>query len=194
MAISNLSTGLRPGVCTSTTRPSAPFEGQMIYETDTDKVLVWNGSAWYANWNLPWGFIGSSTGTASTAITGGTALSVLTLTVTMVAGRRYEVYGKVGFQPSANTVGNMMYVSCSGFTSEHLWYRGDQILANYPQVVSGTIIASASDFGVTSGTSSKTLTLHLRTSGNGALNTNPDAIVGANSAPQIFAVRDIGPV
>ena len=47
MGISNFSTsGLKPGVCTSTTRPTAPYEGMMIYETDTDKVLVWNGSAW----------------------------------------------------------------------------------------------------------------------------------------------------
>ena len=36
----------KPGVCTSSTRPATPYEGQMIYETDTDKVLVWNGSAW----------------------------------------------------------------------------------------------------------------------------------------------------
>ena len=46
MAISNLSTGLRPGVCTSTTRPSTPFEGQMIYETDTDMLAIYNGTAW----------------------------------------------------------------------------------------------------------------------------------------------------
>lgn len=46
MAISNNSTGLRPGVCTSTTRPTSPYEGQMIYETDTDMVAIWNGSAW----------------------------------------------------------------------------------------------------------------------------------------------------
>lgn len=46
MAISNNSTGSRPGVCTSTTRPTAPYEGQMIYETDTDTVVVWNGTAW----------------------------------------------------------------------------------------------------------------------------------------------------
>ena len=38
--------GLRSGVCTSTTRPAAPYEGQMIYETDTDMVALWNGSAW----------------------------------------------------------------------------------------------------------------------------------------------------
>lgn len=34
------------GVCTSSTRPASPFEGQMIYETDTDMVAIWNGSAW----------------------------------------------------------------------------------------------------------------------------------------------------
>jgi hypothetical protein len=36
------------GVCTSSTRPASPFEGQVIYETDTDRVLVWNASAWVA--------------------------------------------------------------------------------------------------------------------------------------------------
>ena len=34
------------GVCTSSTRPASPYEGQVIYETDTDRVLVWNNSAW----------------------------------------------------------------------------------------------------------------------------------------------------
>ena len=65
MAISNNSTGLRPGVCTSTTRPTAPYEGQMIYETDTDKVLVWNGTAWYPNWNMPWGIVDATAGGTS---------------------------------------------------------------------------------------------------------------------------------
>ena len=37
---------LRPGVCTSSTRPAAPFEGQTIYETDTDRLLSYDGSAW----------------------------------------------------------------------------------------------------------------------------------------------------
>lgn len=48
MAISSaLGTGsLTPGVCTSSTRPTAPFEGQLVYETDTDRVLIWNNSAW----------------------------------------------------------------------------------------------------------------------------------------------------
>lgn len=36
----------KPGVCTSSTRPASPYEGQYIYETDTDKTWFWNGSAW----------------------------------------------------------------------------------------------------------------------------------------------------
>ena len=34
-------------VCASTTRPSSPFEGQEIYETDTQKTLVYNGTSWF---------------------------------------------------------------------------------------------------------------------------------------------------
>ena len=46
MPISNLSNGLRTGVCTSTNRPTTPYEGQVIYETDTDLSYVWGGTAW----------------------------------------------------------------------------------------------------------------------------------------------------
>lgn len=33
-------------ICTSSTRPASPFEGQTIYETDNSRQLVWDGSAW----------------------------------------------------------------------------------------------------------------------------------------------------
>lgn len=36
----------RPGVCTSSTRPASPFTGQVIYETDTGYLRVWDGAAW----------------------------------------------------------------------------------------------------------------------------------------------------
>lgn len=32
--------------CTSATRPSSPHEGMTIYETDTDRHMVYSGSAW----------------------------------------------------------------------------------------------------------------------------------------------------
>ena len=46
MTISATTQGLRPGVCTSSNRPATPFEGQMIYETDTDVLSIWTGAAW----------------------------------------------------------------------------------------------------------------------------------------------------
>lgn len=46
MTISATTQGLRPGVCTSTSRPSTPFTGQLIYETDTNRLAVWNGTSW----------------------------------------------------------------------------------------------------------------------------------------------------
>lgn len=33
-------------ICTSTTRPATPFHGQSIYETDTKKEYVYNGTLW----------------------------------------------------------------------------------------------------------------------------------------------------
>ena len=49
MAINNVTGAqsiIKAGVCTSSTRPASPYDGQMIYETDTDRALVWDGSAW----------------------------------------------------------------------------------------------------------------------------------------------------
>lgn len=33
-------------VCTSGTHPSSPDVGMYVHETDTDRLLVWNGSTW----------------------------------------------------------------------------------------------------------------------------------------------------
>lgn len=33
-------------ICTSSSRPSSPWDGQIIFETDTESLQVWDGSAW----------------------------------------------------------------------------------------------------------------------------------------------------
>jgi hypothetical protein len=80
---------IKPGVCTSTTRPASPYEGQVIYETDTDKVLVWNGTAWYPNWNTAWGIVANTIGTTNTIASG--ILTPLNTTFTAVANRTYKI-------------------------------------------------------------------------------------------------------
>lgn len=99
----------QPGVCTSTTRPASPFEGQVIYETDTDKVLVYNGSAWYPNWNLPWGAVSRTSYTSDQgSITTEVDVTGSSQTFTAVANRLY----KISFQASyfSTVAGNMPLV------------------------------------------------------------------------------------
>jgi len=67
----------KPGVCTSATRPASPYQGMMVYETDTGRTLLWTGSTWVivgdpANFSLDatgaivapnqWTYTGDSTG------------------------------------------------------------------------------------------------------------------------------------
>jgi hypothetical protein len=90
MAISNNSTGLRPGVCTSTTRPTAPYEGQHIYETDTDIEYVWSGSAWVVNYvsAASPAFTGTPTAPTAAAGTNTTQLATTAFTTTAVSNIR----------------------------------------------------------------------------------------------------------
>jgi len=46
MTITATSQGLKPGVCTSSNRPASPFDGMVVYETDTNVVSVYDGAAW----------------------------------------------------------------------------------------------------------------------------------------------------
>lgn len=69
---------LKPGVCTSSTRPSNPFTGQTIYETDTTLAKVWNGSAWV---DYPPG----KANTASPTFTGTVTLPTTTVTGVLTA-------------------------------------------------------------------------------------------------------------
>ena len=49
---------IKPGVIDSAaTRPASPYEGQVIFQKDTDQLLVWNGTAWVV--------IGNATGGGS---------------------------------------------------------------------------------------------------------------------------------
>lgn len=62
MSISNQSAGFRPGVCLSTNRPINPFNGQVIYETDTGLLRIWNGSSWTSpKFDNPLGVVSGST-------------------------------------------------------------------------------------------------------------------------------------
>ena len=43
---------IKAGVVTSSTRPAVPYVGQLIYETDTNRLAAYNGSAWVSQNSL----------------------------------------------------------------------------------------------------------------------------------------------
>lgn len=83
-------------------RPSSPYEGQMVYQQDTDAVLVWNGSAWYPNWNQAWGSVSLTTRTSNITIGGGTVI-LTAPAFNGIAGRLYKIthYQSVAYNTGA---------------------------------------------------------------------------------------------
>jgi hypothetical protein len=118
MAISNNSTGLRPGVCTSTTRPTAPYEGQTIYETDTDLTYIWGGSAWQQVSG------GTAVGNSGLVLVASQTVGsgVASVTVSNCFSSTYDNYKIVISGGVASTSGNGFLFSLAGIASG--WYGG----------------------------------------------------------------------
>lgn len=80
------STLIKPGVVTSSTRPSVPYEGQLIYETDTDRIAAYNGAAWVTQNGLQL--------VASSSFSGQTSVSLPANTFTSTY-RNYRLYFQI---------------------------------------------------------------------------------------------------
>lgn len=108
-----------PYICTSGTRPGSPFQGQLIYETDTGEFLQYYGATttWKPPWGLPWGIEGAAEGTtAQTGITSITDLTSMSLTWTAVANRRYHITGQARVNKVTNAGAVTLTLRTSGGT------------------------------------------------------------------------------
>lgn len=72
--------------CTSSTRPSSPVEGQPIFETDTDKMLLHDGTSW-----IELGKLGAWTTYTPTWAASGTAPAIGNGTL---SGRYIRLFGR----------------------------------------------------------------------------------------------------
>lgn len=165
----------RPGVCTSSTRPASPYEGQVIYETDTDKVLVWNGSAWYANWNLPWGLVAAPiTWATNSKIVNTASPSALlgTITFNAVNNRYYRINWLMDIYQTASA-GFYLHLYVNGSFNTALAFSNSAMWGNsYVYRATATASLSLAVYGV-------------HNSGSGS------TYFGSVMAPQI-SVEDIG--
>lgn len=135
MSVSSTSNGLKPGVCTSSSRPPAPYVGQVIYETDTGNLLYYYGvtTGWRPPWGQPWGYTGyvtvnaNQTGIAATIVD----LTSLTITISPPANRRYAI----------NFQGRFTQNTSSGFVEVYITDGANTILNK----VALTLAAAATD-------------------------------------------------
>lgn len=70
-------------ICTSSTRPASPFEGQTIYETDTDLELRWTGSAWVVSGSNGGSFLSAS---STTTVPAASAITYTQASITLTPG------------------------------------------------------------------------------------------------------------
>ena len=174
---------IQPGVVANTAaRPTSPFEGQAIYQTDTDEVLYYNGTSWSRPLNIPWGVVGfaENQSLAQTGVTTVADITGLTVTFTGVSGRRYRVDGYLLLQStvSADTV-NLIIRNSAGTSLQQ---------AIYPLPSNAHAYMCAASL-ITTASGSTTFKLSFqRQAGTGTMTAN-----GGATFPAQIVVTDIGP-
>jgi len=111
-----------PYICTAATRPGSPFQGQVIYETDTGSELMYYGATttWKPRWNQPWGYIGrNASSTSQTSISSETDLTGLSVTWTAVTGRIYRITLQVRVLQNTSTGANEAKITNSANTLQN---------------------------------------------------------------------------
>lgn len=111
-------------VCTSSTRPSSPPEGMTIYETDTDKMLIYTTATtgWQPPWNMPWGVLAY----AQTVTPQGTFTSLTDLTgvsspaLTLPANRRVRITASGMLQSTVTTDQGELHIREGGTTLKQM--------------------------------------------------------------------------
>jgi hypothetical protein len=151
MTISATTQGLRMGVATSSSRPTVPFDGQVISETDTDSLSVYKGTAWAPVSGLT--FIKSQT----------IGSGVQTVTVTGAFSATYNDY-RIVVSNTTLSGGGIAYMTINGSTGStyassgySMSYTSATITGDY------TGATSSQGFGLAGalGTSSSTITVDI---------------------------------
>jgi hypothetical protein len=152
----------------------------MIYETDTDKVLVWNGTAWYPNWNLPWGTVAYLESSTSGSILNA-ELTMHTLAFDSLAGRRYRISYHEPSMFNSNTAVNTFHFRINSTGAAALHTTNVLIGAGWNVIMNMSAITTFS---------TGTQTIYVRASEPAATGTS---LQRAATSKAYVLVEDIGP-
>lgn len=128
---------IQPGVIdNAAARPASPFEGQCIFQKDTDQLLVWNGTAWVVPNSPAQNPMGLELVASGTVTSGSSYLEILNC-----FSATYDNYRIVmsGFQSSGNQ-GMSYYLGTNAATGV---YYGSMYYDQY----TGAVVATARQNG-----------------------------------------------
>ena len=153
---------LKPWVCTSSTRPASPFDGQVVYETDTNLVKAYNGSAWETVnpiSNVASAQVLTSQSTSSTSYTD---LATAGPAVTLTTGTTAIVLVGAASSPAAQGPSAVMSFAVSGATTiaasnDFASFGGDPYVESVSMITKLTTLTAGSNtftakYKATSGT------------------------------------------
>lgn len=166
-------------VLTSSTRPTIPYEGELIYETDTNKLVGFGGVDWAPR------DAGGTLGYAQTTVdqSGISALVDLTnlsVAVTVGTGRRIKITGQARVN-NDGTAGTVLAYIREGATVLNL-FAANSIIANGFTLTRGDAILTPS-------AGAHTYKLSMEKAGAGTFVVDVDA-----TFPAFILVEDIGAV
>jgi hypothetical protein len=132
-------------IVTSITRPSDPYEGQFIFETDTNKLVGYGGTDWAPR--DAGGVLGYSevvvTQAGITAAAGIVDLTNLSVTVTVGTGRRIRVSGKTMASGTDVSTRFIIFIQEGASFLQRIW-DGAVNIANVSKNAYGAVILTPS--------------------------------------------------
>lgn len=177
---------IQPGVVANTAaRPSSPFEGQAIYQADTDEVLYYNGTSWSRPWNMPWGFVALTTNaTSGTATTTETAV-MTTSSFTAVANRYYRLsyYEPITCKPTVDQASTSLRIRLTNVSGTELQYGQNQSAGTGNSAISLNLSIVRT---LTAGSTVIVATAYA--------STGTASLFRSATAPAVLFVEDVGPV
>lgn len=166
-------------VVTSTTQPTG-YTGKLIYETDTNNLLVHNGASYAKPWNMPWGRIAHQLVTSNTGSITTTPVDLMSVTFTAVAGRLYRI--RMGGEFSSTVADGAFILAIADGSNNQVRRLTDAVLTTSSRVLDVDYITT-----LTAGSHTRKIRF-FRASGSGTYTFQADA-----TNPAYLLVEDIGP-
>jgi hypothetical protein len=156
---------IKPGVCTSSTRPTAPYVGQLVFETDTNRLVVFTASGWVYQTALGAFDTATVATSQSTSSTSFTDLATVGPSVTLTTGTKVLVIVNCWFDSLTTNEHQYADFAISGATTRSASYTTSLTARSYGTGAGISRLRASAANLVTCTAGSNTFTMKYATGG-----------------------------